>query len=160
MKSYFGIAVGAGLGSALRYWCGEITAALLGDIFPWGTILVNILGSFIIGFFATLTAPGGRFLVSLIGRQFVSVGFCGGFTTFSAFSLQTEEFMRRGEWLYVSANILSIALSLFAVWIGHRSAAVLNPPPSIETDNRQISDMSPVPAVPLMPGRPNDGEQQ
>jgi CrcB protein len=77
MKSYFGVAVGAGLGGALRYWCGEIAAALLGDIFPGGTMLVNVLGSFIIGFFAMLTAPEGRFVVSLLSRQFVMVGFCG-----------------------------------------------------------------------------------
>jgi hypothetical protein len=62
-------------------------------------MLVNVLGSFIIGFFAMLTAPEGRFVVSLIIRQFVMVGFCGGYTTFSAFSLQTQEFMQRGEWL-------------------------------------------------------------
>jgi hypothetical protein len=83
---------------------------------------------------AMLTAPEGRFVVSLIIRQFVMVGFCGGYTTFSAFSLQTQEFMQRGEWLYVSANIVSIALSLFAVWVGHESAAALNQPPAIETN--------------------------
>jgi CrcB protein len=160
MKSYFWVAVGAGLGGALRYWCGEIAAALLGDIFPWGTMLVNVLGSFIIGFFATLTAPEGRFVVSPIIRQFVMVGFCGGYTTFSAFSLQTQEFMQRGEWLYVSANIVSIALSLFAVWVGHESAAALNPPPAIETNGCEIADFALVPAAPLTPERSNDGEQQ
>jgi CrcB protein len=134
MKSYFWIAVGAGLGGALRYWCGEIAAALLGDIFPWGTMLVNIVGSFIIGFFATITAPEGRFVVSPIVRQFTTVGFCGGYTTFSAFSLQTQEFMQHGEWLYASANIVSIVLSLFAVWVGHESAAVLNRSPAIKTN--------------------------
>lgn len=136
MKSYFWIAVGAGLGGASRYWCGEIAAALLGDIFPWGTMFVNVLGSFMIGFFATFTAPEGRFVVSPIVRQFVMVGFCGGYTTFSAFSLQTQEFMQHREWLYASANIVSIALSLFAVWAGHESAAVLNPPPPIKSNER------------------------
>jgi CrcB protein len=64
------------------------------------------------------------------------VGFCGGYTTFSTFSLQTMELMQRGEWLYAGANILSIVLSLFAVWVGHISAAALNPPPMIEMDER------------------------
>jgi fluoride exporter len=160
MKSYFWIAVGAGLGGTLRYWCGEIAVTLLGDIFPWGTVLVNVLGSFIIGFFAMLTAPEGRFVVSLIIRQFVMVGFCGGYTTFSAFSLQTQEFVQRGEWLYVSANIVSIALSLFAVWIGHGSAVALNPLPATETNECEIRDFAAVPAAPPTPERLNDGEPQ
>src|SRR5258708_36063331 len=116
MKSYFGVAVGAGLGGALRYWCGEIAAALLGDIFPWGTMLVNVLGSFIIGFFAMLTAPEGRFVVSLIIRQFVMVGFCGGYTAFSAFSLPTQAFMPHGGGRYVSPQNSSIARIGFGAW--------------------------------------------
>jgi hypothetical protein len=84
----------------------------------------------------------------------------GGYTTFSAFGLQTQVFMQRGEWLYVSANIVSIALSLFAVWVGHESAAALNPPPAIETNECDIEDFARVPAAPLTPERSNDGEQQ
>jgi CrcB protein len=160
MKSYLWIAIGAGLGGTLRYWCGAIAAALLGDIVPWGTMLVNVLGSFIIGFFAGLTAPEGRFMVSPVVRQFVTVGFCGGYTTFSAFSLQTQEFMQRGEWLYVSANILSIVLALLAVWAGYISAAVLNPLPVIETDEREAADSAPPPRVPLTSVGSNDGERQ
>jgi hypothetical protein len=90
----------------------------------------------------------------------VTFGFCGGYTTFLAFSLQTQEFMQRGEWLYVSANIVSIALSLFAVWVGHETAAALKPPPAIETNKCEITDFAPVPAAPLTPKRSNDGEQQ
>lgn len=160
MKSYFWIAIGAGLGGTLRYWCGEIAAALLGDIVPWGTMFVNVLGSFIIGFFAALTAPEGRLLVSPIVRQFVAVGFCGGYTTFSSFSLQTLEFMQRGEWLYVGANVASIVLSLFAVWVGFISAAASNPLPSIATDARDIADTAPQPDVPLTPVGSTDGEQR
>lgn len=137
MKSYFWIAVGTGLGGVLRVWCGEISATLTGDIVPWGTMFVNILGSFIIGLFAMLTAPGSRFLVPPIFRQFVMVGFCGGYTTFSSFSLETMEFMQRGEWLYASASILSIVFSVIAVWVGHISAIALNPPRSIEVGGRR-----------------------
>lgn len=61
----------------------------MGETFPWGTLLINVMGSFVIGFFGTLTGPDGRFFVASAGRQFVVVGICGGFTTFSSFSLQT-----------------------------------------------------------------------
>jgi CrcB protein len=127
MKSYFWIAIGAGLGGTLRYWCGEVAITLLGDIVPWGTMFVNILGSFIIGYFSALTTPGGRLIVSPIVRQFVTVGFCGGYTTFSSFSLQTQDFMMRGAWLYAGANVLSIVLSLVAVWAGYIWAAGASP---------------------------------
>lgn len=148
MKSYFWIAVGTGLGGTLRYWCGEIAAVLLGDVVPWGTMFVNAFGSFIIGFFVALTAPKGRLRVSPVVSRFVTVGVCGGYTTFSSFSLQTQEFMQRGEWLYVSANILSIVLSLFVVWVGYISAAALNPRPSIEADERDVAGTAPQPNVP------------
>ena len=134
MKSYFWIAIGAALGGASRFWCGEVAAVLLGNDLPWGTMFVNVVGSFIIGFFAALTAPEGRYPVPFIGRQFVMVGFCGGYTTFSSFSLQTVELMQRGAWLYAGVNVLSIAVSLFAVWVGHTSATALNRPPMIEMD--------------------------
>jgi CrcB protein len=159
MKSYFWVAVGAGLGGTLRYWCGEIAVALFGDIVPWGTMFVNVLGSFIIGFFAALTAPEGRLLVSPIVRQFIAVGFCGGYTTFSSFSLQTQEFIQRGEWLYVSANIGSIVLSLFAVWIGYISAEALNPLPTIKADARDVADSAARPDVSLTPVGSTDGER-
>ena len=94
---------------------------------PWGTLLVNVVGSFIIGFFATITGPDGRLLVAPDIRQFVMVGFCGGYTTFSSFSLQTLALAQDGEWLQVGGNILlSVAACLAAVWLGHVAASSLN----------------------------------
>jgi CrcB protein len=127
MESYIWIAIGSALGGVARYWCSGVAARLVGETFPWGTILVNITGSFIIGFFATLTGPDGRVYVGSLGRQFVMIGICGGYTTFSSFSLQTLNLMDDGEWFGAGANIvLSVVCCLVAVWLGHLAAASMN----------------------------------
>jgi len=127
MGSYIWIAVGSALGGVARYWCSGVAARLVGETFPWGTIVVNILGSFVIGFFATLTGPDGRVFMGTTARQFVMVGICGGYTTFSSFSLQTLNLMNDGEWLRAGANIgLSVVCCLVAVWIGHVAAMGMN----------------------------------
>jgi len=124
---YLWIAVGSALGGVARYWCSGVAARLTGETFPWGTLIVNVAGSFIIGFFATLTGPDGRVFVGSTARQFVMVGICGGFTTFSSFSLQTLNLLNDGEWLRAGANIgASVMLCLIAVWAGHVLAAALN----------------------------------
>jgi fluoride exporter len=126
MLTYFWVALGGAIGSTARLWLGAHVAMLIGLSFPWGTILVNILGSLIIGFFATLTGPGGRVVVPVDAQAFVMVGLCGGFTTFSAFSLQTLELARDGRLLSAAANImLSVVLCLSAVALGHWLASLL-----------------------------------
>ena len=113
--------------AARRFWLATTVAERIGETFPWGTIIINVIGSFIIGFFATLTGPDGRLLVGSTTRQFVMIGLCGGFTTFSSFSLQTLNLVRNGEALNAGANvILSVALCLIAVWLGYVAAAMLN----------------------------------
>src|SRR5580658_2273192 len=130
ISTYLYVALGGALGSMARFWLALYVAELLGPQFPWGTILINISGSFVIGFFATLTGPGGRFVASFDTRAFVMVGICGGFTTFSAFSLQTLDLMRDNRWGQASANILiSVIVCLLAVWAGHLLASALNPAP-------------------------------
>ena len=125
--NYVWIFVGSALGGVARYWCSGVAARLIGETFPWGTLIVNVVGSFIIGFFATITGPDGRWLVSTTARQFIMVGFCGGYTTFSSFSIQTLNLMHDGEWLYVGLNITgSVVLCLLAVWLGHLGAVHLN----------------------------------
>jgi fluoride exporter len=110
-----------------RYWCSGVAARLIGETFPWGTIIVNIAGSFIIGFFATLTGPDGRIFADTLTRQFVMIDFLGGYTTFSSFSLQTLALLQDGEWLLASANIaLSVIACLLAVWAGYALAASIN----------------------------------
>jgi len=119
MESYLWVAIGSALGGVARYWCSGVAARLFGETFPWGTVIVNIVGSFVIGFFATLTGPDGRVYASSIVRQFVMLGICGGYTTFSSFSLQTLELMQSGELVWAGAYILgSVVLCLLGVWIG------------------------------------------
>jgi CrcB protein len=117
------VAIGGALGSIARYWFALGVARLTGPAFPWGTILINILGSFVIGLFAAATAPGvGRVAVHADFRTFVMVGICGGFTTFSSFSLQTLDLIRQDHPLQAGANILlSVVLCLAAVAAGHYS---------------------------------------
>ncbi len=120
------IAIGSALGGMGRYWCSGIVARAIGETFPWGTLIINVLGSFVIGFFGTLTGPDGRIFVGATARQFVMIGICGGYTTFSSFSLQTLTLVNDGEWLRAGANIgLSVALCLIAVWAGHIGALTL-----------------------------------
>jgi CrcB protein len=124
---YVWVMIGSALGGGARYWCSGFVANHFGETFPWGTLLINVLGSFVIGFFNRLTGPDGRLLVGTPARQFVMVGRCGGYTTFSSFSLQTLSLARDGEWLRAGANIgLSVMLCLIAVWLGHVVAVGLN----------------------------------
>jgi fluoride exporter len=127
MVTYIWIAIGSALGGMARYWCSGVAARLIGETFPWGTIVVNVVGSFIIGFFATVTGPDGRIFAGTLTRQFVMIGFCGGFTTFSSFSLQTLNLANDGEWLQAGGNIVgSVVLCLIAVWMGYMLASSIN----------------------------------
>ncbi len=127
MMAYLWIAIGSALGGVARFWCSGVAARTIGETFPWGTLIVNVVGSFIIGFFATLTGPDGRVFVSSTARQFVMIGFCGGYTTFSSFSIQTLNLVQEGEWLRAGGNIVgSVVLCLVAVWAGYVAAAALN----------------------------------
>lgn len=125
--SYIWIAIGSAIGGVLRFACSGLIAEGIGETFPWGTLAVNVSGSWVIGFFFTLTEPDGRLLVGTVAQQFVMVGICGGYTTFSSFSLQTLNLARDGDWLRAAANIVaSVVLCLLAVWLGHIMAAALN----------------------------------
>jgi CrcB protein len=117
---YLWVALGGALGSVARYWMGVRISLLAGLTFPWATILINVLGSLVIGFLATFTGPTGRVPAPIDARAFLIVGICGGFTTFSAFSLQTLDLARDGRLLLAGANIvLSVVLCLVAVALGH-----------------------------------------
>lgn len=127
MITYFWIAVGGALGSMARFACSNLAVAWFGPSFPWGTLGINVLGSFVIGFFAALTGPDGRLLVSGDTRQFVMVGLCGGYTTFSSFSLQTLNLAQDGEFVRAGLNIVgSVVLCLVSVWLGYIAGASIN----------------------------------
>lgn len=127
MISYLVVAIGGALGSVTRFWVSGAIAQKFGETLPVGTLLVNISGSFVLGFFAALTSPDGRLLVSPGFRQFFMIGVCGGYTTFSSFSLQTLALARDGEWLFAALNTIgSFTLCLFAVWLGDYLAMMLS----------------------------------
>ena len=127
MGVYLWIAVGSAAGGIARFWASGVVARLIGETFPWGTMVVNVVGCFIIGFVASLTAPDGRLFLGSTARLALTAGFCGGFTTFSSFSLQTLTLMNDGEYLQAGGNIgLSVVLCLAAVWAGSAVAASIN----------------------------------
>jgi fluoride exporter len=127
VQTYIWIGLGSALGGMARFFCSGVMARMFGETFPWGTLFVNVLGSLIIGFFATISAPDGRLFVDSLTRQTVMLGVLGGFTTFSSFSLQTLSLMNDGEWLYAGFNIgASVVACLVAVWIGHLLAEHFN----------------------------------
>ena len=122
--AYLWVALGSALGGMARYGVGLAAARLWGLAFPWGTILINVAGSFVISFFGTLTLPSGPLPPNAALRIFVMVGICGGFTTFSSFSLQTLELARDGAWGAAFLNVaLSVVLCLLAVAAGYLLAA-------------------------------------
>ena len=121
------VMLGSALGGVARFWLSGLAASAIGGAFPIGTLFINVTGSFVIGFFAVLTGPDGRVFAGTDTRQFVMTGICGGYTTFSSFSLQTLNLARDDEWLLAGANVvLSVVLCLIAVWLGAAAAAALN----------------------------------
>ncbi len=127
MTLYLWIAFGSALGGVMRFALSGLIANQFGGTFPWGTLIVNVSGSFVIGFVNTLTAPDGRVFASSTTRQFLMTGICGGYTTFSSFSLQTLSLANDGEWARAGGNVMSsVACCLVAVWLGHIAALYLN----------------------------------
>jgi len=122
--SYLWVTIGSAIGGLLRYVITRLTLTLSVN-FPLGTVLINVFGSFVIGYFGTLTLQSGKDPASDNLRLFVMVGLCGGFTTFSSFSLQTFDLMRSGAWGRAVANVaFSVVLCVAAVAAGHRVAQI------------------------------------
>lgn len=122
---YACVAAGGMLGSVARYLVSLLIPPL--SAFPLATLFVNVTGSFIIGFYGTLSSPDGRLFASTRQRQFVMTGICGGYTTFSAFSLETFRLLHGGMRGAAFLNIaVSVVTWLGAVWLGHRLASRLN----------------------------------
>ena len=120
------VMAGGALGTLARYLVSLLALPISGNL-PWGTIIINITGSLLIGFFGTLTLAHGRFPVSENMRLFVMIGFCGGYTTFSSFSLQTLDLLRSGATGRAAVNVVaSMILCVAAVAAGHQIAALMN----------------------------------
>ena len=127
-STYFWIAIGGAIGSMGRYGVSRVFAFWFGETFPWGTLVVNVTGSFLIGLLAGLGSDtDSRFMIAPDMRQFLLVGLCGGYTTFSSFSLQTLALIREGDMMEAGSNVvMSVVFCLVFVWLGAILAGLIN----------------------------------
>ncbi len=120
MGAWIAVALGGAIGSMGRFWLAGAMAALTGPRFPWGTLLINVLGSALIGLVAGLTLTPARMDMHPDLRIFLMTGICGGFTTFSAFSLQTLELMQAGDVVpamgYAIGSVVLCVVATYAAW--------------------------------------------
>ena len=124
MLDFLAISLGAIVGANARYWMSRSALRLLGPVFPYGTLAINVLGSFVLGFFLVWTTQRG--MVDPRWRLLIAVGFCGGFTTFSSYAFESMALIEQGQWLLVATNIVSNnLLSLAAVLAGMALARLL-----------------------------------
>jgi CrcB protein len=124
LQNYFIVFLGAGLGGVARYWGSNVVYKFLPVTFPYGTLSVNIAGSFIIGF--VMYYLNTNELISPATRIFLTTGFCGGLTTFSTFSFETINFMKSGEFLFAGLNIIAnLVLTLLVLFISYKLSKLL-----------------------------------
>lgn len=124
LQNYIIVFIGAGIGGVLRYWLSGFVYKFFPPTFPYGTLTVNVLGSFIIGI--VMYYLDSNELISQQIRIFLTVGFCGGLTTFSTFSYETINYLKDREYLYASTNILlNLFLTLFALFIAYKLSKLL-----------------------------------
>jgi fluoride exporter len=120
LYSYLLVGLGSALGGMARHWTTSLVASRWGTGFPWGTLVVNVAGSLLIGVLAAGIVPGGRWVLPFPARELLIVGVLGGYTTFSAFSLQTFTLLEQGQWLRAGGNVVaSVVLCLAAVAAGY-----------------------------------------
>jgi CrcB protein len=121
MGAYVAVAVGGAMGSVARFWLAGVMTTLTGPRFPWGTLLINVVGSFVIGLVAAATLTPERIAMHPTMRVFLMTGVCGGFTTFSAFSLQTLELMQAGELVpafgYAAGSVVLCVIATYCGWL-------------------------------------------
>ena len=127
--AYLWVALGGALGSVARFWINGLVIDKTSATFPWGTLVINVTGSFVIGIIGALAVPEGRLdsQSRAFATQFLMIGVCGGYTTFSSFSWQTLRLLQDREWLYAGGNvILSVTLCMIAVWLGYALGSALS----------------------------------
>ena len=105
MRAYLWVSLGALLGANLRYFVSRLAAKLLSTDFPYGTLIINITGSFILGLFLIWTTE--RVLADPKWRLLLAIGFCGSYTTFSSYAFETMAYFEQGHWSLFAANILT-----------------------------------------------------
>lgn len=124
MFDFLAISLGAVAGANLRYWMSRYAVRLFGPVFPYGTLTINVLGSFVLGFFLVWTTE--RTVVDPRWRLLIAVGFCGGYTTFSSYAYETMALFEQGQWMLMAANFVSNnLLACAAILAGMALARVL-----------------------------------
>ena len=124
MQNYIMVFIGAGFGGALRYWGSDFVYKFLPATFPYGTLFVNVLGSFIIGL--VIYYLDSNKIIGHDLRLFLTTGLCGGLTTFSTFSFETINFLKEREYFLASSNIiLNVFLTLAALFISYKISKLL-----------------------------------
>jgi len=127
--AYLWVAIGGALGSVARFWMDGLISDKFGTSFPWGTLSINIGGSFLIGIIGALASAEGRLdpQARVFATQFLMFGVCGGYTTFSSFSWRTLRFIQERQWFYAGGYVLlSVLLCMVAVWLGYLIGAFVN----------------------------------
>jgi CrcB protein len=124
LQNYIVVFLGAGIGGMIRYWGSAFTHKFLSTNFPYGTLFVNMLGSFLIGIF--MYYLDANELISVETRIFLTTGLCGGLTTFSTFSFETINFLKEREFLFAGLNIISnIIITLLALFVAYKLSNLL-----------------------------------
>lgn len=130
MMTYLMVGLGGALGSVLRFCIDGVVSNAIGSRFPFGILVINATGSFIIGIFFAMFGPEGRWMVKPTIYRFLTIGICGGYTTFSSFSLNTLRLAQERQWLYAAANVIaSVVLCLLGVWLGYVAGSAMGTKP-------------------------------
>jgi CrcB protein len=125
VDNYLIVFVGGGIGAMLRYWGSGIVYKFLSPTFPYGTLAVNILGSFIIGI--VMYYLNENEMITQQTRIFLTIGFCGGLTTFSTFSFETINFLKEGEYFFAGLNVIAnVIITLLALFIAYKISRMLS----------------------------------
>jgi fluoride exporter len=120
-REYFWVSLGGISGACARYFLSRFTAKLAGTSFPWGTLLINVSGSFVLGLFLVYTTE--RVFVDTRWRLLVAIGFCGAYTTFSSYAYESMVYFQQGNWTLFAGNVLANNLICLAAVLGGAALA-------------------------------------